>query len=525
MTDPVAVSQPAGTGLRAAAGRLLRAGTGPRGVAGWLAPAAAGLRGVLGRLAPSTAGLRGLLGRHRGIAILLVLGLLLRAAVMIAYQPALWFHGDSGVYIRQSIPPLPPIDPFRPVGYILLLKLLRPTHTLVSVVALQHLLGLLVVVAVYAFLHRRGLPRWLCCLAVVPLLYDSLQVTLEHFILVETLFTTVLLASILALLWPAGTPGAAVCGVSGLLFFAAWFTKPLAAPVFPILLGYLLVRRAGWRRVLAFAAAFAWPYLAVQVLVHGHTSVYGSNSSALYGRAASVADCARLSLTPAQQALCPGPGQRHQRPDWYIWAPEAPGAPLRGDSSAYPAMRGFALAVLLAQPGDLTAQVATEVAAHFVPGVDLGWSFGCLRERTSLPDTARDTSPIGVQCHPQLASAGFADASRPSATNPPATPLTRALHRYSVTVRLAPLVSSLAVLLTLAAFALRRRHRAVRDAAVVMMAGLVLIVLPVVVGMYEARYALPALPLVCLGAALSVQALLTRQSVLRGATTVRSGQP
>jgi uncharacterized membrane protein YhaH (DUF805 family) len=467
-------------------------------------------------------GLRGLLGRHRGITILLVLGAALRAAVMIAYQPALWFHGDSGVYIRQSVPPLPPIDPFRPAGYTLLLKLLRPTHTLVSVVALQHLLGLSVVVTVYAFLHRRGLPRWLCCLAVVPLLYDSLQVTMEHFILVETLFTTVLLASILVLLWSAG-PSATVCGVSGLLFFAAWFTKPLAAPVFPILLGYLLVRRAGWRRVLAFAVAFALPYLAVQVLVRGHTSVYGSNSSALYGRAASVADCDRLTLTPVQRALCPGPGQRHQRPDWYIWAPEAPGAPLRGDSSAYPAMRGFALAVLVAQPGDLAAQISTEVAAHFVPGVDLGWSFRCLRERTSLPETARDTSPIGEQCHPQLASAGFADPSHPSATNPPPTVLTRILHRYSVAVRLVPTVSSLAVLLTLAALTVRRRHRYVRDATVLVLASLVLIVAPVVIGMYEARYALPALPLICLGAALSAQAILTRQSVLRRTATVHNG--
>ena len=41
------------------------------------------------------------------------------------------------------------------------------------------------------------------------------------------------------------------------------------------------------------------PYLFVQVLVSGHTSVYGSNSSALYGRTASVADCDRLTLTDA----------------------------------------------------------------------------------------------------------------------------------------------------------------------------------------------------------------------------------
>ncbi len=36
------------------------------------------------------------LTRHLGITILVLAGAALRGAVMIAYQPALWFHGDSG---------------------------------------------------------------------------------------------------------------------------------------------------------------------------------------------------------------------------------------------------------------------------------------------------------------------------------------------------------------------------------------------------------------------------------------------
>jgi hypothetical protein len=156
------------------------------------------------------------------------------------------------------------------------------------------------------------------------------------------------------------------------------------------------------------------------------------------------------------------------------------------------------------------------LAAHFVPGIDLGWSYGCLRERGgSLPATARDTRPIGQQCHPQLASANFNDRSNPSATNPPATPLTVALHDYSVAVRTSPVVVSLATLLTLLAFFVRRRGQwwLARDAGMLMVSGLALIVLPVLVGMYEARYALPALPLVCIAGALSVQQLrLSRRS-------------
>jgi hypothetical protein len=371
-------------------------------------------------------------------------------------------------------------------------------------------MGLAVVVAAYVFLQRRGLPRWLSCLAVVPLLYDSLQVTLEHYILVETLFTTVLLASFLLLLWQR-VPTTLMCVIGGLLFFGAWLTKPLALPVFPILVGYLLLRRLGWRRITGFALAFVLPYLFVQVLISGHTSVYGSNSSALYGRTASVADCSRLTLTDAERKLCPGPGQQNMRPDWYIWAADAPGAKYRGDASAYPAMRGFALAVVAAQPGDLARQIGKELAAHFVPGIDLGWSFSCLRERTSLPDTARDTKPIGEQCHPQLASANYSDVNHPWQTNPPATSLTKALHAYSVGVRTSPVVVSLATLLTLFAFFVRRRGQwwLARDAGMLMVSGLALIVLPVVIGMYEARYALPALPLVCIAGAFSLHHLLS----------------
>ena len=38
-----------------------------------------------------------------------------------------------------------------------------------------------------------------------------------------------------------------------------------------------------------------------------------------------------------------------------------------------------------------------------------------------------------------------------------------------------------------------------------------MIVLPVLIGMYEARYALPALPLICMAAALSLTRVLPAQ--------------
>jgi hypothetical protein len=369
-------------------------------------------------------------------------------------------------------------------------------------------MGLAAAVAVYIFLQRRGLPRWLSCVAVVPLLFDSLQVTLEHFILVETLFATLLLATFLLLLWQR-IPSTVICVIAGVLLFGAWYTKPLALPAFPVLAAYLLVRRLGWRKVVGFAIAFLIPYGIVQVLVSGHASVYGSNSSAIYGRAASIADCDRIELTTEQRVLCPTPAQRGERPDWYVWAAGAPGAPFRGKASAYPNMRSFAISVIRQQPGDFARQVGKEVAAHFVPGIDLGWSFWCLRERYSLPATAYDTKPIGLQCHSQMASGGFDDKSVPSAQNPPATSLTTVLAAYSRTARMSPVVVSVAFLLSFAAFFVRRREQwhLRLDVGLLIVASAVLIILPVVIGMYEARYALPALPLCCIAGALSLRHL------------------
>lgn len=459
------------------------------------------------------------LTRHLGISLLVLTGAALRILVMAAYQPALWFNGDSGAYIRHAKQVLPTPDAFRPAGYMLFLKTFGPTQTLSSVAAAQHLMGLAVALAVYLLLQRRGLPRWLSCLAVVPLLFDSLQVTIEHFILVESLFTTILLAAFLLLLWQR-EPSTLVCIVVGVLLFGAWFTKPLALPTVPIIVTYLLTRRLGWHKVVGFVAAFLIPYGIVQVLVSGQASVYGSNSSALYGRAASIADCDRIELTEEQRVLCPTAGQRGMRPDWYVWAEGAPGAPFRGKSSAYPNMRSFAISVIRQQPNDYARQVGKETAAHFIPGVDLGWSFWCLRERYSLPATAYDTKPLGLQCHPQMAGGGFDDKSVPSAHNPSATPLTTVLAVYSRVVRTSPVVVSVAFLLTCIALFVRRPEQwnLRGDAGLLIVASATLIILPVVIGMYEARYALPALPLACIAGALSVRPALYRRRTHHPAT-------
>lgn len=438
----------------------------------------------------------------------------LRVAVIAAYPPAFWYRGDSGAYLRLGLVSGLELDLYRPLGYVVFLKMFRPVEATAAVAIAQHLLGLAIAVAAYALLRRRGLPEWLCALAALPIAADPLQLALEHYLLAETLMTALIVAAVLALLWqPApSTPASAVAGV---LLAAAWFTKPSALLVAPVLLGYLLLRSAGRRRVAAFGLGVAVPYLSVMMWLDERPSAYGNTATALYGRVASFADCSRpdvaAALTDGERALCPSPAQRGQRPDWYIWVDGAPGHDHRWSTESFPQMRSFAVKVFAAQPVDYLRVVSREVAAHFLPGVDPGPGQACLRRRYLLPESVGRSSP-GPRCTPELAES-IVTNWRVSATTGDSTALTRGLAAYSRTAWTGAAVATSAVALTLAA-ALRRRgngpHSTAslrRDAGLLASSAVVLIAGPVLIGMHDPRYALPALPLGCLAAALALRYL------------------
>lgn len=445
--------------------------------------------------------------RHWAILVLLALAAALRGLVMAAYPPAFWFYGDSGAFIQNSLGSgLNPYDAGG-LGYAVALKIFKVTGSFAVVAAVQHLTGLLIATATYAFLIRR-VPVWLACLAVTPVLFDSLQVTLEHYLLGETLFSALAVAGVLLLIWPR-SPGLAACAASGFAIMLSWFTRPSTVPVAVILLGYLLFRRVGWKRVLAFAAAFLIPYLTVQAWIGDRPSAFGGSyaNRALYSRVAVFADCDRLKLTEAERRLCPPEpvGQRHDRPDWYGW--NGPALEVPKDDNRI--LRDFALEAISQQPGEYARTVMRELTPHFVPGRHLGPEQTCLREKWSLPDTVQG-APVETACTPALAHENWQRKPADPATAPAATALSRALETYSQTVRTVPVVTSLAfVLVLIAAIRYRRGSRDAQDAVMLVLVTASLIIPPVLVAMYEARYGLPALPFAGMAAALAVRHLMT----------------
>jgi hypothetical protein len=445
------------------------------------------------------------LRRHWAITALVSLAVLLRLLVMIAYQPAFWFYGDSGAFIENSYGLR--INPYDVggLGYSVALKVFRLFGSFTVVAAVQHLVGIGLAVAVYTLLYKRGLPIWLACVASAPVLFDSLQVTIEHYILGETLFTALAVAGVFLLIWPK-QPGLLACALSGFLIMLSWFTRPSTLPVALILLAYLALRRLGWKKVVAFAGAFLLPYLATLAWIGDRPSAFGSSygNRALYSRVAAFADCDRLTLTDAQRELCPVEplGQRHDRPDWYGWNGPALNVP-KNDNQI---LRDFAVETITQQPGDYASAVLRELAPHFLPGQPLGPEMTCLREKWSLPE--RVDWPVETACTPALTQRSWEIKPEDPAKAPEATALSEALSAYSQTARLTPLIASAAMILTLLALVLRRWGPDSRDALVMALISASLIVLPVLVAMYEARYSLPALPFLCLAGALALHHLI-----------------
>jgi hypothetical protein len=458
---------------------------------------------------------------HRVFLVTLGAAAVLRLLIMEAYHPAFWYDGDSGSYLSASSKQLAPSAQLAN-GYVVFLKLLRFTGRTTTITYAQHLLGLAVATGAYALLQRRGVARWVSCLAVAPLLFDSLMLTIEHHILSETLYIALLCASVGVLLWWS-RPTVLRATLSGALLAAAWFVKPLALPLVVVLAGYLMLRRTGWRTWTAFLLTFATGYLGTLIWVDGRTSPYSANGMAFYARVAGFAHCDTLRLTDAERTLCPSPDILGHRPDWYTWVAQSPGYPYRQSRAGDPILTEFALAVVTQQPGDYVRAVGREVSAHFVDGIDLGPEFDCLNGRYSMPADIRDDG----DCHPQLAAPYLTYQRVAPRFLPGPTPLTASLATYSRWAHTPRLLVTGVFVLVLVALAARgrwrRRHAVngsrvviagrrgpealVADAVLLVTVSAAIIVLPVLVGMYEPRYALPALPFLAVAAGFACRSL------------------
>src|SRR5215472_4644812 len=187
-------------------------------------------------------GLPGLIRRHWIFSIALGAAVLPRLVAMIGFQPAVLFRLDTYDYLWGAVHVSP--NAVNPSGYSLFLWLLRPFHSIVGVVALQHLLGLGIATLVYALVRRYGLPDWGATLAAAPVLFDPAQILAEQFVMAD-LLAMALMAGAFAVLLLRRPPSMWQVVTAGLMTGASVTVRPTALPLVLLIPLFLLLRPAG----------------------------------------------------------------------------------------------------------------------------------------------------------------------------------------------------------------------------------------------------------------------------------------
>ncbi|HTU77031.1 MAG TPA: phospholipid carrier-dependent glycosyltransferase [Trebonia sp.] len=317
---------------------------------------------------------RELIGRNKPFAWALTAGAVLRLLAVLGYPGALWFYGDSYIYLGAALRPQP--DPSKTTGYSLFLRALLPLHSLTLVVVLQHLMGLADAVLIYALLRRAGVSKRWATIASLPMLLDGYVIEDEHLIMTEALFTFLLMLSMTLVLWrPRVSAWKAL--IAGLLIGFAAIVRTEGAVVLIIFPLFLLVRGwswktvSGWVAAVAMCAGIAVPVGGYVSWFHSRNGQYELTTSAglfLWGRVSSFADCARIKPTGAQARVCPTQAIRYRRPPGnYIYhAPQVtklPGGATSPQNNSL--LTSFAIHAIEAQPLDYAQTVVKGTLLSF----------------------------------------------------------------------------------------------------------------------------------------------------------------
>lgn len=439
---------------------------------------------------------------HRAFAIALTVGAALRVVIQLTFPPAFIFS-DGPTYL-SLVDRLTP-SPDRPVGYGFLLRGLSwITRDVTAVAVTQHALGLATAVMIYALLRRWGVAARLATLAAVPVLFDGMQLVLEHSILSDVLFDFLLVLGIVILAWRR-TPTLTAAACAGLVLGVTVVTRLVGEPVILAAVLFCLLAATTLRRRVATALviciAFMVPVTAYATWYHHERGVWALaefGGKALYMRTTTFVDCSTLSVPTYERELCPDQpiGQRRD-PTYYGWhdTTTIPALKPPPGVTKNAALRDFALSGISSQPVDYLRTVVRDIALNFAP----------LRVNLFEYSTASKWSfdhYVGYTPTDWTGPAYMAHGGSPPETRQPFGDL---LKVYGMVVYLwGPLLLAVLVL-ALVGIVARRGLEAPRTrplAVPIASLGIVLMFLPDATAEFTWRYQLPALVLLPMAAAL-----------------------
>ena len=473
--------------------------------------------------------LSGVVRANRTFSIILLAAALLRLVVMLGYPPAMFFN-DSYNYMTDAYTKTP--DLVRSDGYPLFLYLLLPFHSLNVVTGLQALMGLAMGTGIYAVLRHRGLPWWGATIPALPVLFDVFEVQLEHMVAADVLFYTLVTLVLVLLCWWDRPPWW-IAVLVGLATGYATTVRTVGEPLLVLVVIGMLLRRMGWRRVLATAVAGVVPIFGYMIWFHSFTGKYALDESTgtfLYSRVQSFADCNRMDPSAKLRVLC-DPRAIKDRPSSqeYLWSDDTPLSRLTGDNNVNrftPQIESltmkFAERAIEKQPLDYIKVVASDTLRTFrwtrdgtndvgsSSAGNLEGSGSKFRFESAAVEAAIEKAPGWVSSDPANAHAARDFGGATYGETSVVQPWSDLLRAYQKEVYLRGPFVFLFVLVGAVGvwLGIRRRSRIPGTgwgglALLPWLVGVALIILPPMTAGFSYRYVLAAVPAVCLAAGLA----------------------
>jgi hypothetical protein len=476
-----------------------------------------------GRLA-HLAGLARLARAHRPFLIVLAAAAVLRVVVMAGYPPAMFFN-DSYNYMTDAVTGVP--DIVRANGYPFFLRLLLPFHSLILVTGLQAVMGLAMGAGIYAVLRRRGLPWWGATIPALPVLFDVFEVQLEHMVAADVLFYTLITAALVLLCW-WDRPPLAIAVLVGVATGYAATVRSVGEPLLVLIVAGMLLRRMGILRAAVTAVAGLLPILGYMLWFHASTGQYALNEATgtfLYSRVQAFADCSRINPPADLRVLCDPRAIQHRGVSQeYLWSNNTPLAKLTGvhDNTKRftPQIESlttrFAIRAIEAQPVSYAKVVIKDTLRAFdwrregVNDPNVGNVEGSGSKFRFEPASVIEPVPTWVTGKPANASAardfGGANYGHTSVVQPWSIMLRgyqKVFYLRGPLLFLLVLAGAVGVVL-----GIRRRTRLPGTGwgglvLLPWLVGVALIVIPPVTAGFSYRYALAAVPAICLAAGLA----------------------
>jgi hypothetical protein len=329
--------------------------------------------------------LRHLAGENKLFSWALAAGALLRLITILGYPGALFFYGDSYVYLGAALRPQPNLS--KVTGYSFFLRALLPFHSLTLVATIQHLMGLAVAVMIYVLLRRNGVSKLLSAVATLPQLLDGYIIEDEHMIMTETVFTFLLMIALLIVLWKP-RPAWWSLLIAGVLAGCASVVRTdgevmlAVIPLFLLLRGWSWKTVRGWLMAITFAVGSLLPLASYEGWFHDYypqSEYHGYETSLaqgffLWGRVSSFVNCAVIQQTPAEVAakICPTDAITDRTPPGnFVWEnPYIHSSPLHKRFSpvtiaSNKLLTDFAIKAIEDQPFDYAKTVVKGVLLSF----------------------------------------------------------------------------------------------------------------------------------------------------------------